>query len=91
MQTVQINLAESGILLLLKHACEEKQLAAMLAIKMLAGVAPEVNLMERISRMPLSSVNKAVHSGFEILWRRHQRAKVGVYIKGHVSTKIFKK
>ena len=36
-----------------------KRLAAMLAIYTGRGVAPEVNLRERISHMPLQSSNKA--------------------------------
>ena len=39
----------------------------MLAANRLAGVAPEVNLREHVDLicMPLQSVNKAAHSGFE--------------------------
>ena len=36
-----------------------RRLAAMLALYTDKGVAPEVNLRERISRTPLPSVNKA--------------------------------
>ena len=38
----------------------------MLAIKRLAGVAPEVNLKEHTSHMPLPNVKKAAYSGFEV-------------------------
>ena len=44
---------------------EKKGLTAMLAAKRSAGVAPEVNLKECTSPMPLPSANKASHSGFE--------------------------
>ena len=63
---------------------EENGSAAMLAAKMSAGVTPVVNLRDCVTRMPLLSVNKAVHSGFEtqemspeVQHRRyyHQKAK----------------
>ena len=44
---------------------EENGSAAMLAAKRLAGVAPQMNLWERVTRMLLQIVNKAAHSGFE--------------------------
>ena len=50
---------KSGILPLLKHSWGESQLAAMLAIYTGRGVAPEVNLRDHISHMPLPSANKA--------------------------------
>ena len=50
---------------------EEIGLAAMLATKRLAGVAPEVNLGECVAHTPLSSVNKVAHSGFETQRRHH--------------------
>ena len=37
----------------------------MLAVKRLAGVAPEVNLKECVTCTPLPSANMAAHSGFE--------------------------
>ena len=40
-------------------------LAAMLASKRSAGVTPEVNVKEYVARMPLPSMTKAAHSGFE--------------------------
>ena len=48
---------------------EENDLAAMLAAKRSAGVAPEVNFRE--------CVNKTAHSGFETQRRRHQKSKQG--------------
>ena len=60
---------------------EENDSATMLAIKRPAGVAPEVNLMECTSHiyMPLPSVNRAPHSGFESQRRCHQ-SKLGVLV-----------
>ena len=42
---------------------EEISLAAILAIKRSAGIAPEVNLRERVTCTPPPSANKAAHSG----------------------------
>ena len=71
---------------------EEIDLAAMLATKRLAGVAPDVNLMEHVThKLPLS-VNKVAHSGFEAQRRRHQKSKRGVLVapqKGLMSYKIY--
>ena len=69
---------ESHILPLLKHAYGEWQLAAMLSVKRLAGVAPDVNLREHTSCIPLPSGKKAAHSGFEAQRRHHQKFKTGV-------------
>ena len=44
---------------------EEIGLAAMLAVKKLVGVTPEVNLRECVTHAPPPSTNKAAHSGFE--------------------------
>ena len=44
---------------------EEIGLAAMLASKRSAGVTPDLNLRECVTRMPPPSANKAAHSGFE--------------------------
>ena len=44
---------------------KEIGLAAMLATKRSAVVAPDVNLRECVICMLLLNVNKAVHSGFE--------------------------
>ena len=43
----------------------------ILVAKRSAGVTPEVNLNERVSRTPPLSTKKAAHSGFEIQRRRH--------------------
>ena len=53
---------------------------AMLAAKRLAGVTPEVNFREHVTHMPLPSMNKAAHSGFEALRRHHQKSKTGVSV-----------
>ena len=50
--------------------------AAMLAAKRLAGVTPEVNLMETLTHTPPPSVNKTTHSGFETQ-RRHNQKLMG--------------
>ena len=52
----------------------------MLAAKRLAGVAPEVNLREYVTHMPLPSSNKAAHSCFETQRRRHQKSKTWVSV-----------
>ena len=73
---------------------KENGLAAMLAIKRSAGVAPKVNLRECIIPMPPSSVNKAAHSGFETQMKHHQKSKTGVSMapqKGLVLQKFLKK
>ena len=57
---------------------EENGLAAMVAAKWSAGVAPEVNLREHIIHTALPSVNKAAHFGFEIQRKHHQKSKTGV-------------
>ena len=43
---------------------QENSLATMLAANRSAGVAPEVNLREHVTHLPLSSANRAAHSGF---------------------------
>ena len=66
----------------------------MLAAKMLAGVAPEVNLRGRITHVLPLSVNKASHSGFETHGRCHQKSKIGLSVvpqDGLMSSKIFLK
>ena len=55
-------------------------MAAMLAIKRLAGVKLEVSLKEHTSCTPLPSVNKAAHSGFETQRRCHQKSKMRVSV-----------
>ena len=49
---------------------ENSDLAAMLAAKMSAGVAPEVNLGEARNS---PSINKTVRSGFETQRRHHHK------------------
>ena len=71
---------------------DEIGLAAMLATKRLAGVAPEVNLGECVAHTCLPSANKAAHSGFETQRRHHQKSKTGVSVapqKGLMSSRIF--
>ena len=63
----------------------------MLAAKRLAGITPEVNLMEHISCKPPPSVNKAAHSGFETQRRCHQKSETVAPKKTYVLTKKFKK
>ena len=73
---------------------EEDGMAAMLANKRSAGVAPEVNLRECVTCMPLPSMNKAAHSGFETERRHYQKSKIGVSVapqKGLISSKNLKK
>ena len=59
----------------------------MLATKRLAGVAPEVNLKEHVTHMPLPSANKAAHSGFET----QRRCIIGPTKRTHVLQKFLKK
>ena len=59
--------------MLVRHYVDEYRSAAMLAGKKSVGVTPEVNLKECTSCMPLPTVNKAAHSGFEIHSRHHQK------------------
>ena len=56
---------------------EENGLVAILATMRSAGVAPEVNLREYVICMPMSSMNKAAHSGFEAQRICHQKFKQG--------------
>ena len=67
---------KSGILPLLKHA-RGKWLAAMLAAKRSAGVAPELYLREHVTCTPLPSSNKVAHFGTQ---RCHQKSKIGVSV-----------
>ena len=68
---------------------EEISLAAMLAAKRSAGVAPEVKLREHVTHTPLPSVNKADHSGFEAQKRCHQKSKT--YVPPKLNFKKIKK
>ena len=73
---------------------EEISLAAMLAAKRLAGVTPEVNLMEHVTCTHQPNANKAAFSAFENQRRHHKKSKTGVSVapqKGRVSSKFFLK
>ena len=59
---------------------EENGLTAMLAIKRSVGVTPEVNLRKYVTHICLSSVSKAVRSGFETQRRCRQKSKTGVSV-----------
>ena len=48
--------------------------------KRLGGVAPEVNLRERVTHTPLPSMNKGAHSGFETQRRCRQKSETGVSV-----------
>ena len=48
--------------------------------RLFAGVAPEVKLMEHVTRTRLLSANKAVHYGIETQRRRHQKSETGVSV-----------
>ena len=80
---------------LLKHACVEGVLAAMLAIYTGKGVTTEVNLNEHISHTAPQSSNKAAHSGFETQRRRCHKKSKGMYYSdptnGHVWNIILKR
>ena len=68
---------------------EEIHLAVMPAAKSSAGFAPEVNVREYVKHMPLASVNKAAHSGFETQ-RCQQKSKIEPQ-KGLFSSYLFLK
>ena len=73
---------------------EENGSTAILAAKRLAGVAPEVNLKECVTHMPLSATYKAAHSGFETQRKHHQKSKTGVSVahnKRLMSSKYLKR
>ena len=59
---------------------EENGFTAMLVTKSSAGVAPEVNIRECVTHMPLLSLNKASHSGCETQRRHHQKSKTMVSV-----------
>ena len=67
---------------------EEIGLVAMLAVKRSLGVATEVNHGERVTHMPLPSVNKAVHSGFESQRRHHQKSKTRLSVASQKRTYV---
>ena len=54
---------------------EENGLAAMLATKRSAGVAPEVNLRECVTCMPVPSANRDAHFGFETQRKCYGKSK----------------
>ena len=56
---------------------EENSLVAILASKRLAGVTPDVNLIEHVKHMPLLTVNKVADYGFETQKRCRQSLKQG--------------
>ena len=84
---------EFGILTLLKHACGEQQLAAILAVKGWAGVAPDVDLWKHASCTPPSSVNKSAHSAFETWRRQHHKglftSTVSVSVSFSITVKVY--
>ena len=51
-----------------------------LAMMLLASLVPEVDLRECVTHTPPPSMNKAVHSGFEMQKRHHQKSKTGVSV-----------
>ena len=59
---------------------EENGLTAMLHTKRSVGTAPEVNLREYVTDIPLPNVNKAAHSDFETQRRCYQKSKTGVSV-----------
>ena len=59
---------------------EENSSAAMLHTQRSAGVTSEKNVRKCIIYKPLSSPNKATHSGFEIQRKCHQKSKTGVSV-----------
>ena len=68
-------LIPSQFLSLLMH--EGKQLVTLLAVKRLAGVAPEVDLME--CTLPLQSNEYGrTHSGLETQRQHHHKSETGV-------------
>ena len=80
--------------MLVRRYVEEIGSAAMLAAKRSTDITPEVNLREHIRHMPLPSMNKAAHSGFETQRRHHQKSKMGAMVapqKGLMSSDNLKK
>ena len=59
---------------------EENNSATMLAAKKSAGDTLELSLMQCVTYMPLPSVKKAAHSGFEAQRRCNQKSKTGVSV-----------
>ena len=52
----------------------------MLATKRSAGVTPKVNHRECVTHIPLPSVNKAAHPGFETQMKHHGKSKTRVSV-----------
>ena len=71
------HLIESGILLLLKHACGEKWLTTILAIKRTTDVTSEVNLSEHTSHTPLPV---GIRLPAMALKTRAEKSKTGVSV-----------
>ena len=69
---------------------EEIGLAAMLAAKRLASVAPVVNLRECVTCTPLPNTNKVAHSGFETQIRCQKKSKIGVSVAPQKGLMSFK-
>ena len=63
----------------------------MLTSKNSAAVAPEVNLMKFVTRMPLSSMNKAARAGFRTDRRCCQKTKTGVSVAPQKKTFFYQK
>ena len=59
---------------------EENSSAPMLAAKRSVGVTPERSLGECVTCMPLPSVNKAAHYGFETQRTCNEKSKTGVSV-----------
>ena len=86
-------LFESGILSLVKHTCEEKQLAAMQTIYTGKGVIQEMNLREHISCICLQHkcVNEGAHFGFKFQRRHHQKSEIEVPVAPKINMCLPKK
>ena len=69
---------------------EEKGSVTMLASIRSPGVVPEVNLRESVTCMPLPSMSKAAHPGFETQKRCHQKSKTGVSVAPQKGTYVLK-
>ena len=67
--------SRSGNLPLLKHACGKSDWLLCWHY-----ILAKVNLRECISHMPLQSLNKTAHSGFETQRRCHQKSKTRVSV-----------
>ena len=74
---------------------EKRSSAVMLATKRSAGVTPEMNFREHVTRTTLPRAIKAAHFGFKTQRRRQKKSKTGVSVatqKWLMSSKfLFKK